>query len=76
MQRPVPFNLVRGPPPQPQEDDFSITEPLAYMQRGLPAAYDYADYIYIVDERIGDVTTKPARRDFKAILKNPATFKA
>ena len=45
-----PFKVSKGPPPSPKEDDFGITEPLAYMQRGLSASYDYADYIFVVGE--------------------------
>lgn len=32
------------------ESSFDITKPLALMQQGLPAAYDFSDYVYVLDE--------------------------
>lgn len=69
------YSLKTGPPPQPQEDDFSITESLAYMQRGLPASYDFADYIYVVDERPGNISSKPSKKDFNTFLADSQGFR-
>jgi hypothetical protein len=43
------FDFIESAPPVPTEDDFSITEGLAYMQRGLSAAYDFSDFIYVTE---------------------------
>lgn len=44
------YTLIKAKPPVPTEDNFSITEALTYMQRGLSASYDYSDFVYVVDE--------------------------
>jgi hypothetical protein len=43
------YNFSIGEPPIPNEDDFTVNEALAYMQQGLPASYDFSDYIYVVE---------------------------
>jgi thiaminase len=32
------------------ETSFDITQPFALMQQGLPAAYEYFDFVYVLDE--------------------------
>ena len=62
------YKLIPGKPPVPQEDDFRITEALAYMQRGLSASYDFTDFIYVVDERVSDPNPKrSARKEEKLV---------
>lgn len=44
---------------KPLEKNFGITEPFAYMQRGLSAYSDYSDYIYVVDsETLSNLRTR------------------
>ena len=58
MESESPYRLVPGSPPIPREDDFNVVEPLAYMQRGLSASYEFSDYVYVVDEAKSSVSSK------------------
>ena len=50
------YTLKQGEPPIPQDDDFNITEAIAYMQRGLSATYDYSDFVYVINDPIDPKT--------------------
>ena len=46
----------------PREVDFSVVPALLAMQRGLPAVYDYSDFIYVTE------APKGAKKDVLSVL--------
>ena len=57
------------------EQSFDICIPMALMQQGLPAAYDYADILYVTDEptnkdKLTTLGQTNFRKELSAILIN------
>lgn len=60
-------------PTERTEESFDIAQPLSYMQRGLPAAYTYTDFIYVVEnwtnaDKFTNLGLKGFREDLSKII--------